>query len=77
MAKKSKAELVATGERIRFTDVAIGAPFFAHGCFWVRTSYDAGTSMASSQERGQYGACNFMQDPKDKFVTAVEYRVGK
>ena len=66
-------ELQRTGKRIKFTDVAIGNPFFAHGKMWTRTSYSGATQMASSGWHAS--SCSFDLDPWDKYVEYVLYVV--
>lgn len=63
-------ELRATGKRIRFLEVAIGNPFAAHGCIWVRTSYEAATKIAYSGYKAA-SCCNFTIDECDEWVEFV------
>lgn len=61
--------LKRTGKRVKFTDVGIGAPFFAHRKIWVRTSYDAATVLSDSVSFAS--TCNFMIDACDRNVDEV------
>jgi len=55
------ATFTRTGRTVAFLDVHIGAPFFAHGSYWVRTSFDGATKLAGTVD-GHQSACNFLID---------------
>ena len=65
------AHLVCTGKKISFKSLQIGNPFYAHGQFWTRTAYGAGTSLASSGNRGPYGACDFDRLEEDQVEEVI------
>lgn len=61
--KKASLSIV---KRKRFLDLNIGALFVAHDQVWVRTSYDGATTIDTNS------ACNFVLDPEDEYVLAVD-----
>lgn len=54
--------------KVRFVDLDIGAVFLKDGSLWVRTDYDAATSIP----RLLYGTCNFMQNVEDEWVIGID-----
>lgn len=73
-------ELQRTGKKIKFLDVHIGNPFYAHNTIWIRTSYKGATVLGNSGTH--QSACNFTIDECDEFVECIkicdsdEYRGG-
>lgn len=55
-------QLIRTGEKIAFLDLGIGSPFFAHGKFWTRTAFEAGTVLQGSLNGLSSSCCNFLID---------------
>ena len=71
--------LVRTGVLVPFRDVSIGQPFWAHGKVWTRTSREAASAFGSTNQRVNGfiflgNCCNFVIDPIDKMVEALEFR---
>jgi hypothetical protein len=51
-----------TGRDAAFLDLFIGSPFYAHGRYWVRTSFEAATELKSSLDGLGSRCCNFIID---------------
>ena len=60
-----------TGKKVRFLDVSIGQPFYAHNRFWVRISYEGASELRASLCHAAT-CCNFTIDAEDEFVEEVE-----
>ena len=67
---QSIATMQRTGEKIKFLDVHIGNPFYAHSKVWVRTTYQAAAELGDSGERKS--VCNFTIDECDKLVERIK-----
>ena len=61
-----------TRKMVKFTDLCVGNPFFAHGRVWIRIDELSAVALGSS---GDYGGscCDFTLDACDEFVEAIEY----
>lgn len=68
----ARSKLKRTGKKIKFLDVSIGGPFYAHHRIWVRTSYDAATEFGSTAGGKHRSCCNFTLDKKDEIVEEVD-----
>ena len=64
--------LKQTGQNIKFKDVMIGQPFFAHGAFWTRISNQAAAKIKGSDWVGAT-ICDFLCDSLDERGEDVEY----
>lgn len=62
-------ELKRTGKSIKFLDVHIGHPFYAHNKIWIRTDYPAAAELGDSGSHTS--VCNFTIDEEDKVVGEV------
>lgn len=61
-----------TGQQIKFKDVMIGQPFFAHCAFWTRISPNSAAEIRGSDWVGAR-ICDFMCDALDECGEDVEY----
>lgn len=64
--------LTKTGQAMKFTDVAIGQPFFAHGVFWTRIGSSAASEIKGSDWVGAR-VCDFLCDSPYRQGEIVEY----
>lgn len=69
-------ELKRTGRKVAFLDVGIGCVFFAHGQYWTRTDFDAGSVLSGSEDRVG-SCCNFIIDGKMKPVRGPYSHAGE
>jgi hypothetical protein len=60
-----------SGRMIPFLDLNIGAPFFAHGKYWVRTDTESATVLKGSADGSWASSCNFLIDGTVKSLHAV------
>lgn len=64
--------LKRAGMPLKFNDVMIGQPFFAHGVFWTRISPNGASEIRGSDWVGAK-VCDFMCDAPDERGEDVEY----
>jgi hypothetical protein len=53
-------KIIRTGKKIAFLDVSVGSPFYAHGRYWVRRTFEAACELRSTRDGLLARAANFV-----------------